>query len=135
MIASASSTSRAVGAPYDVPSRRGALHRLDDRRIGVAEDRRAPRLHVVDVAVALGVDELRALGPVHEERRAADRVERPHRRAHARRGSRPAPRYSSSRPVTRRRQRHAEEFGDGAGEVGEHEVGAGAPDREQVLDA
>ena len=49
-IASASSTSpggrravrRAVG--------RRALHRLDDRRVRVAEDRRAPRLHVVDVA-------------------------------------------------------------------------------------
>ena len=28
---------------------RRPLHRLDDRRIGVAEDRRAPRLHVVEV--------------------------------------------------------------------------------------
>jgi hypothetical protein len=31
------------------PSARGALHRLDDLRVRVPEDRRAPRLHVVDV--------------------------------------------------------------------------------------
>ena len=36
---------------------RGALHRFDDARVGVTEDRRPPRLHVVEVAVAVGVDE------------------------------------------------------------------------------
>ena len=77
-IASASSTSRAVGAPYDVPAA-AALHRLDDGRVRVAEDRRAPRLHVVDVAAPVGVDEVRALARRHEERLAADRRERPDR--------------------------------------------------------
>ncbi len=57
----------------------GALHRLDDDGMGVPEDRRAPRLHVVEVAVAVGVEQVRALGAFDEERFAADRRERTHR--------------------------------------------------------
>ncbi len=62
--------------------RRGALHRLDDRRVGVAEDRRAPRLDVVEVAAPVGVDEVRALAAGDEERVAADAGEGPDRRVH-----------------------------------------------------
>ncbi len=53
--------------------------RVDDRRVRVAVDQRAPRAHVVDEAVAVDVDELGALGPVHEQRIAADRAHRPDR--------------------------------------------------------
>ena len=101
---------------------RGALHRLDDRGVGVAEDRRAPRLHVVDVAAAVGVDEVR------RPRRAATKngspptdVERPHRRVDAAGDARLRPRVEQ--------RAHVQAFGDVAREVGEHEVGAGALDR------
>ena len=78
---SASSTSPAVGAPKDVPSCRGGHDRLDDLGVGVAVDERPPRADVVDVAVAVDVDELRALAALDEDRRRpADRRHRPHRR-------------------------------------------------------
>jgi len=61
----------------------GALDGFDNRRMRVPEDRRAPRLHVVDVAVAVGVEEVRTFRAVDEERIAADRRERTHRRVDA----------------------------------------------------
>jgi hypothetical protein len=44
--------------------------------VGVAVDERAPRAHVVHVAVAVDVDELGALGAVDEDRVAADGAHR-----------------------------------------------------------
>jgi hypothetical protein len=67
---------------------RRPLHRLDDRRVRVPEDRRAPRLHVVDVAVAVGVFQAGALTPRDEKRFATDRAERADRRVHAARYTR-----------------------------------------------
>ena len=56
-------------------------HRRDDGRVRVAEDHRPPRADVVDVAVAVGVDDLGALGLDDEQRvLAPDRAHRPHRR-------------------------------------------------------
>ena len=57
MISSASSISAGVGAPNDSPSPGGLAHRLDDRRVRVPEDHRAPGADEVDVAVAVGVGE------------------------------------------------------------------------------
>ena len=51
-------------------------------RVGVAEDDGAVGLHEVDVAVALDVPHVGALGPRDEVGRAADRAEGPHRRVH-----------------------------------------------------
>ena len=59
------------------------LERGHDSRMRVAEDQRPPREDVVDVAVPVDVDEVRALAAVDEERRAADRLERAHGRADA----------------------------------------------------
>ena len=59
------------------------LERGDDTRMRVAEDQRAPREDVVDVAVPVDVDEVCALAALDEERRAADRLERAYRRADA----------------------------------------------------
>ena len=53
----------------------GLLDRLHDRRVGVAHDHRAPAADVVDVAGAVGAVEVRALGAIDEDRRAADGAE------------------------------------------------------------
>ena len=82
-ISSARSTSPCVGAPNVVP----ALGRRDDRRehrgVGVAEDERPPRAHVVDVVVAVDVDDLGAVAALDEDRVAADGAHRAHRRVDA----------------------------------------------------
>ena len=58
-IASASSTSPGGRRAERGAGGRGPLHRLDDGGVGVPEDRRAPRLHVVEVPRPVGVDEVR----------------------------------------------------------------------------
>ena len=78
-ISSASSTSGGLGVPNDVPARRGLLHSRHHLGVRVAEQHRAPRADQVDVSLAVGVGEPRALGTHHESRRAADRPERAHR--------------------------------------------------------
>ena len=62
---------------------RRALDGLDDRRKGVAEDHRTPGAEVVDIAIAVGVDEVGALGALDEWRRAAHGAKGPHRRVDA----------------------------------------------------
>ena len=57
----ASSTSASVGIPKLVPARRRCGRRLDDRRVRVAEQQRAPGLDEVDVARAGRVLDPRAL--------------------------------------------------------------------------
>ena len=82
-ISSARSTSPCVGRA----ERRPALGRRDDRRehrgVGVAVDERPPRAHVVDVAVAVDVDELGAVAALDEDRVAADGAHRAHGRVDA----------------------------------------------------
>ncbi len=76
-------TSAAVAAPKLVP-RFGRLdHRRDHRRLGVAEDQRAPGADPVEVAVAVDVEQLAALAALDEDRVAADLPHRPHRRVDA----------------------------------------------------
>ena len=58
----------------------GFADRFDHRREGVAQDHRAPGAEEVDVAVAVGVVEVRALGPHDEWRMAADGAEGADRR-------------------------------------------------------
>ena len=62
---------------------RGPLDGLDRRRKRVAQDHRAPGAEVVDVAIAVGVDEVGALGALDKRRRAAHRFEGAHRRVDA----------------------------------------------------
>ena len=82
VIASASRTSRSVGAPYEVPSPAARPDGFDDLRVGVPGDDRPVGLHEVEVGGALDVPDPRSLGPGHEVRRAADGPEGPHRRVH-----------------------------------------------------
>ena len=55
------------------PARRRLADRREHRRVGVAVDQRPPRADLVDVAVAVDVEELGALAALDEERVAADR--------------------------------------------------------------
>ena len=61
----------------------GGVHRREDLRVGVAQQRRAPGADQVDVLGAVGVGEVRALGGDHEAGRAAHRAEGPDRRVDA----------------------------------------------------
>jgi hypothetical protein len=54
-------------------------HRLEDLGVGVAVDERPPRADVVDVAVAVHVEELGSLGVADEDGVAPDRAHGPHR--------------------------------------------------------
>jgi hypothetical protein len=45
----------------------------------MADDHRSPRADIVDVAVAVDVDQVGTLGARHEERFTADRLEGAHR--------------------------------------------------------
>jgi hypothetical protein len=79
----ASSVSIAVGAPKDRPSSAAAAHRLDDLRMGVAEDHRAPGADVVDVAAAVLAPDVGARRLADEHRIAADGAECAHGRVDA----------------------------------------------------
>ena len=54
-------------------------HRLDDRRMGVAEDGRPPGTDVVDIAPSVGVPDMRSAASFEHERPPADGAERPDR--------------------------------------------------------
>ena len=71
-ISRASSSSSGLGAPKLVPACGGRVERSDDPWMRVPEDQRPPGEDVVDVAVAVDVDQVRALAALDEERRAAD---------------------------------------------------------------
>src|SRR6185436_1793491 len=66
---------RAVGPA----AARGVAHRLEHGRMRMTEDQRPPGADVVDIALAVDVVELRALGAGYEKRRSADCPERPYR--------------------------------------------------------
>ena len=71
------------GTPRFLVSARGIRHRLDDARVGVAEDRGTPAGDEVDVLASLGVGHVRAARRHEEARRAAHGAERAHGRVHA----------------------------------------------------
>src|SRR5207253_10729666 len=62
---------------------RRLLDGFDDRREGVAEDHGTPGAEEVEVAVAVGVEEICALGVGHERRIAAYCAKGPHGRVDA----------------------------------------------------
>jgi hypothetical protein len=55
------------------------VHEAGDVGVPVTEDQRSEALAEVDVTAAVDVDEIRTFGRSHEQRRAADALERPHR--------------------------------------------------------
>ena len=57
-------------------------NRAHHRRVPVPQNHRAPRAHIINVAVAIGVEQMRPRGALHNQRRAAHRLERPHRAIH-----------------------------------------------------
>ena len=61
----------------------GLGHRGNDFGMGMAGDHRPPGADVVDVSIAVDVDQVGALGAFDERRRAADRGERAYRRIDA----------------------------------------------------
>ena len=71
-ISSASSTSRSVGAPKLVPISSTSRKRVDHRRKTVAQDQRPPGTDVVDVFVAIDIEDVRSFAARDERRRAAD---------------------------------------------------------------
>ena len=76
----ASRTSASVLAPNDVPRAGGLGDGPHNARRRVPEDQRPPGQDVVNVAVAVHIEDVRPLAPLHEQRVAADALERPHRR-------------------------------------------------------
>ena len=60
-----------------------SLTACDDLGVGVAQDHGAPGADVVDVAVAVGVEDIGPGGAGEEDRVAADAAEGPHRGVHA----------------------------------------------------
>ena len=57
-INSASCVSRSVGAPKLAPLQQRLLHGLHDARMGMAEDERPPGADVIEVAIAVDVEEV-----------------------------------------------------------------------------
>ena len=80
MILRATIVSISVGRAEGQAVLGGLLHRADHRRIGVAEDHRAPGAHVVDELAAVGRPDPRALGAREEDRLAAHAAESAHGR-------------------------------------------------------
>ena len=58
---------------------RGRLHRLDHLRMGMAQDHRPPGADVVDVAIAIDVEQIGPFAAGEEDRLAADSAKRPGR--------------------------------------------------------
>ena len=76
-----SAARRGVGTRFDCLTKVGPFRTTD--RMRVTEDRRAPRLHEVEVLATVGIHEICAVRAGNEERVAADRAERAHWRVHA----------------------------------------------------
>ena len=96
-ISSASSTSRSVGAPKLVPIFEHLAQRLDHRRRAMPQQQRSPGADVVDVRIAVDVENARAFAARDETGRAADAAKRAHRRIHAARNHRLRPRETALR--------------------------------------
>ena len=82
MTRSASSLSASVGAPKLVPFRT-RLPSARHLRMGVAEDHRAPGSTIVDVAVAVEIEQICTFAAFDEDRLAADAAKRPGGTIHA----------------------------------------------------
>jgi hypothetical protein len=80
---SAISTSLSVGAPKDSPLQRRLLDRGDHLGMRVPKDQRPPRADVIDVALAIGIDDARTGTGGEKARRTADRTKGPDRRVDA----------------------------------------------------
>jgi len=66
-------------------TKRGALvsrsrHRVDDRRVRVAEDQGSPGAHVIDVAVSIDIEQRAPLAALKENGLSADSSKGTHRR-------------------------------------------------------
>ena len=83
VMSSAISSSSSVGAPKDRPLAAAAHDRREHLGMRVAEDHRSPGAHVVDVTVAVHVDEPCALALADEDGRSAHGAEGAYRRVHA----------------------------------------------------
>ena len=57
--------------------------RVDHRLRAVPQQQRSPRAHVIDVGIAVDVEDARAFAALDESRDSADAAKRPHRRIHA----------------------------------------------------
>ena len=62
---------------------RGFLHGFEHHGIAVTQNHRTPRADVVDVALAVGIPKISALGALHKTRRATDGAKSAHGRVHA----------------------------------------------------
>ena len=83
MISSASSLSASVGAPKLVPRSAACVQRRDHLRMGVPQDHRPPGADVIDVAIAVDVEQIGPFAAREENRLAADAAKRPRRAVHA----------------------------------------------------
>ncbi len=85
--------------PVAGAARRGLVDGRDHIGVGVAEDKRAPGADPVDVAVAVGVDQLAALAAIDEDRLAAELPHRPHGRVDPARHDPQRPTVQLRRPI------------------------------------
>ncbi len=76
-------TSNGLGMPKLVPLIGGGFDGGNDFRMRVAENGRPPGADVINQFIAVHVPDVRAFGPVDEERLAADGAKRAHGRVHA----------------------------------------------------
>ena len=91
-ISSASSTSRSVGAPKLVPRFQRLAQRVHHGLGPMPQQQRPPGAHVIDVGIAVDVEDARAFAALDEPRRAAHAAKRAHRRIHAAGNARLRPR-------------------------------------------
>ena len=75
---------RSVSASVGCTERSALIHRLvnsgQHRRMRVAEDHRAPGAYIIDVFVAIDIEDPGTFGPGDEQGAALDAAERPNRR-------------------------------------------------------
>ena len=83
VINSANSVSASVGAPKLVPRRAARPMAAVTVRVGVPEDHRPPGADVIEVAIAVDIDEVGPFGMIDEDRLAPHPAERPGRAVHA----------------------------------------------------
>ena len=79
VISSASCVSSSVGAPKLAPCVIAVVTRLDDARMRMPENQRAPGAAVIEIAIAVDVDEVSAFARGDEDRLPADAAEGPSR--------------------------------------------------------
>ena len=83
MISSANSFSPAVGSAKAGATADRFDQGLDDSRMRMSQDERAPRADVVEVAIAVDVEHVRTFAALDDDGFAPNRAERPGRAIHA----------------------------------------------------